>query len=107
MVNLRLAGRRVKSTFTLGLLTRIMAVLLVIEFLFIVYVHSASGGWMASTQGAEFPFIWLIVWILIAAIRGCFPFKEWPPQSCAGVCDSQWSGANDTIFASEKLGNGR
>jgi putative oxidoreductase len=59
---------------TLGLFTRIMAVLLVIEFVFIVYVHSASGGWAASTQGAEFPFIWLIVWIFIA-VRGGGPYS--------------------------------
>ena len=36
---------------TLGLFTRIMALLLVIEFVFIVYVHFASGGWMASLAG--------------------------------------------------------
>jgi putative oxidoreductase len=59
---------------TLGLFTRIMAVLLVIEFVFIVYVHPASGGWAASTQGAEFPFIWLIVWTFIA-VRGGGPYS--------------------------------
>ncbi len=59
---------------TLGLFTRIIALLLVIEFLFIVYVHSASGGWAAGTQGAEFPFIWLIVWIFVL-VRGGGPYS--------------------------------
>jgi putative oxidoreductase len=59
---------------TLGLFTRIIALLLVIEFAFIVYVHSASGGWAASTQGAEFPFIWLIVWIFVL-VRGGGPYS--------------------------------
>ena len=40
---------------TVGFLTRLVAALLVIEFLVIVKVHSAVG-WMASAQGAEFPF---------------------------------------------------
>jgi putative oxidoreductase len=47
---------------TLGLFTRVVAALLVIEFLIIVKVHSVAG-WMA--QGAEFPFLWLIVFIFI------------------------------------------
>jgi putative oxidoreductase len=51
---------------TLGLFTRVVAALLVIEFLIIVKVHSVAG-WMA--QGAEFPFLWLIVFIFIL-IRG-------------------------------------
>jgi putative oxidoreductase len=51
---------------TLGLFTRVVAALLVIEFLVIVKVHSVAG-WMA--QGAEFPFLWLIVFIFIL-IRG-------------------------------------
>jgi putative oxidoreductase len=59
---------------TLGLFTRIIALLLVIEFLFIVYVHSASGGWAASTQGAEFPFLWLVVWIVVL-VRGGGPYS--------------------------------
>jgi putative oxidoreductase len=59
---------------TLGWFTRIIALLLVIEFLFIVYVHSTSGGWAASAQGAEFPFIWLIVWIFVL-VRGGGPYS--------------------------------
>src|ERR1700676_4232 len=51
---------------TLGLFTRVVAALLVIEFLVIVKVHSAAG-WMGP--GAEFPFLWLIVLIFIL-IRG-------------------------------------
>jgi putative oxidoreductase len=56
---------------TLGLFTRVVAALLVIEFLVIVKVHSASG-WMTSVQGAEFPFLWLIVFIFIL-VRGGGP----------------------------------
>jgi putative oxidoreductase len=51
---------------TLGLFTRVVAALLVIEFLVIVKVHSVAG-WMGP--GAEFPFLWLIVLIFIL-IRG-------------------------------------
>jgi|HubBroStandDraft_6_1064221.scaffolds.fasta_scaffold502947_2 putative oxidoreductase len=52
---------------TLGLLTRPVALLLVIEFLVIVKVHAVSG-W-AGAGGAEFPFLWLMVLILIM-LRG-------------------------------------
>jgi putative oxidoreductase len=58
---------------TLGLFTRAVAALLVIEFLVIVKVHSASG-WMTSVQGAEFPFLWLIVLIFIL-VRGGGPYS--------------------------------
>jgi putative oxidoreductase len=58
---------------TLGLFTRPIALLLVIEFIVIVKSHFA-GGWMASTQGAEFPFLWLIVFVLIL-LRGGGPFS--------------------------------
>jgi putative oxidoreductase len=58
---------------TLGLFTRVVAALLVIEFLVIVKVHSVSG-WMTSVQGAEFPFLWLIVLIFIL-IRGGGPYS--------------------------------
>jgi putative oxidoreductase len=58
---------------TLGLFTRAVAALLVIEFLVIVKVHSTTG-WMASVQGAEFPFLWLIVLIFIL-IRGGGPYS--------------------------------
>jgi putative oxidoreductase len=52
---------------TLGLLTRPVALMLVIEFLVIVKVH-AVNGW-AGAGGAEFPFLWLMVLILIM-LRG-------------------------------------
>jgi putative oxidoreductase len=58
---------------TVGLLTRLVAALLVIEFLVIVNVHSAAG-WMAGAQGAEFPFIWLIVFVFIL-LRGGGPYS--------------------------------
>ena len=52
---------------TLGLFTRPVALLLVIEFLVIVKVHAAQG-W-AGAGGAEFPFLWLMVLVLIM-LRG-------------------------------------
>ena len=58
---------------TLGLFTRAIAALLVLEFLVIVKVHS-TAGWGASVQGAEFPFLWLIVLIYIM-LRGGGPFS--------------------------------
>jgi putative oxidoreductase len=58
---------------TVGFLTRLVAALLVIEFLVIVKVHSAAG-WMAGAQGAEFPFIWLIVFVFIL-LRGGGPYS--------------------------------
>ena len=58
---------------TLGLFTRVVAALLVIEFLVIVKSHLAAG-WMAGAQGAEFPFIWLIVFVFIL-LRGGGPYS--------------------------------
>ena len=58
---------------TVGFLTRLVAALLVIEFLVIVKVHSAAG-WMAGAQGAEFPFTWLIVFVFIL-LRGGVPYS--------------------------------
>jgi len=58
---------------TLGLFTRVVAALLVIEFLVIVKQHS-TAGWMAGAQGAEFPFIWLIVFVFIL-LRGGGPYS--------------------------------
>lgn len=56
---------------TAGLFTRAVAALLVIEFLVIVKSHSIAG-WGASVQGAEFPFLWLVVLIVIL-LRGGGP----------------------------------
>ena len=58
---------------TLGLFTRAVAVLLVIEFLVIVKAHSVAG-WGANMQGAEFPFLWLVVLIVIL-LRGGGPLS--------------------------------
>ncbi len=49
---------------TLGVFTRPIALLLVIEFVVIVKVH-AVGGWAVSTGGSEFAFLWLIVYVYI------------------------------------------
>lgn len=55
---------------TLGFLTRPMAALLIGEFIVIVISHFKTGGWAASTNGAEFAFLWLIVYIFILARGG-------------------------------------
>ncbi len=58
---------------TIGLFTRVVALILIIEFLVIVKVHSAAG-WGAATGGAEFPFLWLIVFVYIL-LRGGGPYS--------------------------------
>jgi putative oxidoreductase len=58
---------------TLGLFTRPVAAALVIEFLVIVKSHLASAGW-GGQGGAEFPFIWLVVYIVIL-LRGGGPYS--------------------------------
>jgi putative oxidoreductase len=58
----------------IGLLTRLFALLLVIEFLIIVYSHLTMGGWGVGGGGAEFPFLWLIALIYIL-IRGGGPYS--------------------------------
>jgi len=55
---------------TLGLLTRPMAALLVGEFIVIVISHFKTGGWGVGSGGAEFAFLWLIVYIYILARGG-------------------------------------
>jgi putative oxidoreductase len=58
---------------TIGLFTRVVALILIIEFLVIVKVHSAAG-WGASAGGAEFPFLWLLVYVYIL-LRGGGPYS--------------------------------
>ena len=58
---------------TLGLFTRLIAALLVLEFIVIVKVH-ATGGWGVSTGGSEFAFLWLIVFVMIM-LRGGGPYS--------------------------------
>lgn len=50
---------------TLGVLTRPVAVALVIEFIVVVFSHLTMAGW-GGNGGAEFPFLWLLVYLLIA-----------------------------------------
>jgi putative oxidoreductase len=52
----------------IGLFTRPVAVLLVIEFLVIVKTHLAAG-WSVGAGGAEFAFLWLVTLIYIM-LRG-------------------------------------
>lgn len=49
---------------TLGLFTRAVALLLVIEFIVIVKTHLMMTGW-GGAGGAEYPFLWLVVYIFI------------------------------------------
>jgi putative oxidoreductase len=58
---------------TLGLFTRAAALLLVIEFIFIVYSHLTMQGWNVA-NGAEFPFLWLVVYIVFLC-RGGGPYS--------------------------------
>jgi putative oxidoreductase len=58
---------------TLGLFTRAVALLLVVEFMVIVKVH-AVGGWGVGTGGSEFAFLWLIVYVFIM-LRGGGPYS--------------------------------
>ena len=53
----------------LGFLTRPIALLLVIEFVIIVYSHATMQGWGAGVNGAEFSFLWLFVFVYIL-VRG-------------------------------------
>jgi putative oxidoreductase len=56
-----------------GLFTRVIAALLLVEFLVILKVHSARG-WFASTNGLEFVLFWAIV-LLAILLRGGGPYS--------------------------------
>jgi putative oxidoreductase len=58
------------ACIVLGLLTRPVALLLVIEFVIITYSHLTMGGWGVGVQGAEFAFLWMIVFVYILARGG-------------------------------------
>jgi len=58
---------------TLGLFTRPVALLLVLEFIVIVKVH-AVGGWGVGSGGSEFAFLWMIVYVFIM-LRGGGPYS--------------------------------
>ena len=53
--------------------TRVIAALLIGEFLVILKVHSARG-WFASTNGLEFVLFWAIVFVAIL-LRGGGPYS--------------------------------
>jgi putative oxidoreductase len=58
----------------LGLLTRPFALLVIIEFVIITYSHLTMGGWGVGGGGAEFAFLWLIVFVYIL-VRGGGPYS--------------------------------
>jgi len=64
---LELAGA---ALLVLGLWTRPVALLLVIEFVIITYSHVTMGGWGVGGGGGEFAFLWLVVLIYILARGG-------------------------------------
>ena len=49
---------------TLGLFTRAVALLLVLEFIVIIKTHLTMQGW-GGPGGAEYPFLWFVVYIFI------------------------------------------
>jgi putative oxidoreductase len=59
---------------TLGLFTRPMALLLVIEFIVIAKTHLVGGGWSVSAGGAEFVVLWGLVYLFILC-RGGGPYS--------------------------------
>ena len=58
---------------TLGLFTRPMALVLVLEFVVIVKSHLVAG-WGVSAGGAEYAFLWMLVYLYILA-RGGGPYS--------------------------------
>jgi putative oxidoreductase len=58
---------------TLGLFTRAVALLLVLEFIVIVKAHLTQQGW-GGQGGAEYPFLWMVVYIFIM-MRGGGPYS--------------------------------
>ena len=59
---------------TLGLFTRPMALILVLEFLVIAKTHLVGGGWGVSGGGAEYVVMWLLVYLFIMC-RGGGPYS--------------------------------
>lgn len=58
------------ALMVLGLWTRPVALLLVIEFIIITYSHLTMGGWGVGGGGGEFALLWLIVFVYILARGG-------------------------------------
>jgi putative oxidoreductase len=61
------------ACIVLGFLTRPVALLLVIEFIIITKSHLTMQAW-GGAGGAEFPFLWLMVFVYILA-RGGGPYS--------------------------------
>ena len=61
----------------LGLFTRPVALLLVLEFVVIVKTHLAAG-WAVGNGGAEFAFLWTIVLVYILARGGGYSVDAKP-----------------------------
>lgn len=57
----------------LGLFTRPVAGLLVVEFMVIANAHFAAAGW-GGAGGAEFPFLWMTAFVMILG-RGGGPYS--------------------------------
>jgi putative oxidoreductase len=59
---------------TVGLFTRPVAVLLVMEFLVIIFKAHLPNGWTVSANGVEFPLMWGLI-LLAIALRGGGPWS--------------------------------
>lgn len=59
---------------TIGLFTRPMALLLVLEFLVIAKTHFVAAGWGGGGGGAEYVVLWLLVYLFIMC-RGGGPYS--------------------------------
>jgi putative oxidoreductase len=58
-----------------GLFTRIIAILIVIEFAVIIYGNYPNGySWTSQGGGWEYPFLWALIFVAIA-LRGGGPYS--------------------------------
>ena len=58
----------------IGLLTRPIAILLVIEFIVLIIVVHVPRGYGMAVNGVEFPLMWCLV-LLAIALRGGGPYS--------------------------------
>ncbi len=59
---------------TIGLFTRPVAVLLVLEFIVLIVKAHLPNGWSAGANGIGFPFMWGLI-LLAIALRGGGPWS--------------------------------
>jgi putative oxidoreductase len=59
---------------TFGLLTRAAAVVMIIEFIVLIFAVHVARGYSMTVNGVEFPLMWLMMLIAIA-LRGGGPYS--------------------------------